>query len=121
MGTVDPEDDSVRRFIALHRRYDEQRHEWRDVVLRAFDEESEFQEFLDGLNGELRARQAAGEADRREHVSGVVREPGHRARSHNQRFLRRALEHGVWPPGWDAHDPPAGISVVTAGDPDRPA
>lgn len=121
MAMVDPEDDSLRRFIALHRRYDQHRREWRDVVLEAFDDEREFQEFLDVRNAELQARQAAGETDLREHVSGVVREPGHRVRSRNQRLLRRALEHGVWPPGWDPRDPPDGVAAVTAGDPDRPA
>jgi hypothetical protein len=120
MAMVDPEEDSLRRFIALHRRYDKRRGEWRDVVLGAFDDEREFQEFLDGRNAELQARQASGEADPREQVSGVVREPGHRVRSQNQRLLRRALEHGVWPPGWDPRDPPNGVSAVTARDPDRP-
>jgi hypothetical protein len=121
MATVDPEEDGIRRFIALHHRYDQRRREWRDVPLRAFDDEREFQEFLDERNAELQARQAAGGADPKEHVSGVIREPGHRERSQNQRLLRRALEHGVWPPGWNPHDPPDGVSVVTAGDPDRPA
>ncbi|MGH3478593.1 MAG: hypothetical protein ACRDQD_17370 [Nocardioidaceae bacterium] len=87
----------------------------------AFDDEREFQEFLDERNGDLEAKQRAEQADPREHVSGVVREPGHRLRAQNQRLLRRALEHGVWPPGWDPRDPPDGISTVTAGDPDRPA
>lgn len=87
----------------------------------AFDDEREFQEFLDARNTELQLRQAAGEADPREDVSGVVRDPGHRVRSQNQRLLRRALEHGVWPRGWNPHDPPDGVSVVTAGDPDQAA
>jgi hypothetical protein len=120
MGTVDPGDDSIRRFIALHHRYDEQRHEWRGVVLTAFDDAQEFERFLDLRNAALLAGQAAGENDPREHVSGVIHEPGHRVRAQNKRLLRRALAHGVWPAGWDPHNPPEGVSVVSAGDPDRP-
>ena len=93
MALVDPEEDSLRRFVALHHRYDEARHEWRNVVLAAFDDEHEFQEFLDARNAELEARHDAGQADPREHVSGVVREPGHRLRAQNRRLLRRGHRH----------------------------
>lgn len=120
MGTVAPDDDSVVRFVALHHRYDTTRREWRNVVLAAFDDEGEFEAFLDAKNAELLAAQTAGERDAREHVSGVIHQPGDRARSQNRRLLRRALAHGVWSPGWDPRDPPDGVSVVTAGDPDCP-
>lgn len=120
MGTVDPGDDSIQRFIARHHRYDRDRREWRDVVLAAFDDEQEFWKFLDARDAELLAAQAAGTLDPREHVSGIVYEPGHLARFRNQRLLRRALAHGVWPPGWDPQNPPDGVSVVSAGNPERP-
>lgn len=119
MATVEPDDDGIRRFVALHHRYDPSRGEWRDVILTAFDDEREFDRFLDARNAELRARQRAGEADLREDISGVIREPGHRHRIDNQRFLRRALEHGVWPPGWERHNLPDGVSVVAAGRSDH--
>jgi hypothetical protein len=121
MGKVDPDDDSLRRFVAWHFRYDADRREWRNVVLAAFDDEGEFWSFLDARHAELQAAQAAGELDAREQVSGVIHEPGHRTRSQNRRLLRRALDHGVWPSGWDPRDPPDGVSVVSAGDPDRPS
>lgn len=121
MGIVDPDDDGIRRYVALHHRHDSVRGQWRDVVLAAFDDEQEFEDFREARNEELLAGQAAGDADPREHVSGVVHEPGDRTRSQNQRLLRRALAHGVWPPGWDRQNPPNGVSAVSAGDPDRPS
>jgi hypothetical protein len=37
MARVDPEDDTIWRFIACHYRYDPQRQERRHVVVAAFD------------------------------------------------------------------------------------
>ncbi len=119
VARVDPENDTIRRFIVLHYRYDPARRERRNLVLAAFDEESEFEAFLAALNAELLARQSVGEADQREYVSGVIHEPGHRVRRQNQRLLRRALRHGTLPRGWDLANPPDGISVVSAGGTDR--
>lgn len=53
-----------------------------DVVLAAFDDEQEFEEFLDARNASLLVGQAAGTHDPREHVSGsftslgIERDPG---------------------------------------------
>ena len=41
MAEVDPEDDSIRRFIVRHYQYDPRRHERRHVVIAAFDNERE--------------------------------------------------------------------------------
>ena len=120
MARVDPEDDTIRRFIALHYRYDPERRERRNVVTAAFDDEREFKAFLNAQHAELRARQATGAADTREQVSGVIHEPGDRERQQNQRLLRRAVRHGAWPRGWDPLNPPDGISRVSAGGPDKP-
>lgn len=42
MAAVDPDDDSIKRFIVLHYRYDADRRERRNVVVQAFDNEREF-------------------------------------------------------------------------------
>jgi hypothetical protein len=42
VAEVDPDDDSIRRFIVRHYRYDPDRHERRHVVVAAFDSEREF-------------------------------------------------------------------------------
>ena len=99
MATVDPEDDSITRFIAHHYRYDPERRERRNVFLAAFDDEAEFMDFVETRGADLRARQDAGEAEEREHVGGTVYEAGHLERVRNERLLSRALDHGVWPHG----------------------
>jgi hypothetical protein len=42
MSRVDPEDDSIERFIVRHHRYDPLRRERRHVVVAAFDNEQEY-------------------------------------------------------------------------------
>jgi hypothetical protein len=97
VATVDPDDDSIRRFVALHYRYDPARHERRDVVVAAFDHEHELVAFLAGESDALKARQATGDADSHERITGVVLEPGDHETAQDQRLRRRALDHGVWP------------------------
>jgi hypothetical protein len=68
--------------------------------------------------------QAAGEdVDPREHVSGVVYEPGSRRRAANGRLVMRAIRHGVDPGPWiDELEMPTNIAVFrsTAGPGDPP-
>jgi hypothetical protein len=59
MGTVGPGGDSIRRFIAMYR-YGYARRELRDVVLAAFDDEQEFQNFLDLVQPPLHERDTEG-------------------------------------------------------------
>jgi hypothetical protein len=96
MATVDPEDDTVRRYVVEQYRYDPQRRQRRHVVVAAFDNRREYEACLRATSDELRRREAAGEdVDSSEHVSGTVREPGHRQRAANARLLRRAMIRGV--------------------------
>jgi hypothetical protein len=119
MATVDPDDDSIRSFIVQHYRYDPERRERRNVTVAAFDDEGEFEAAAASMGADLKARQSSGEADTRESISGVIHNPGDRARARNQRMLMKALEHGVWPPGWDRNNPPEGVTFVSAGGPDE--
>jgi hypothetical protein len=45
----------------------------------------------------MKARQAAGDADSHERITGVVMEPGDHESAQDERLRRRALHHGVWP------------------------
>ena len=119
MAAVDPDDDTVQRYVVWHYRYDPDRHERRQVVVGAFDNESEFDACLDATAATLRRRREIGEAaDPREHVSGTVQEPGYRRRQQNGRLLRRAVEHGLSPPNPQDLDLPSNISVVQYGLPE---
>ena len=117
---VDPDDDTITRFVAQHYRYDPERQEHRNVLLAAFDDEAEFEEFVHARGAELRDKQHMGEAEPSEHIGGTVYEPGHRKRAQNQRLLSHAFDHGVWPSGWDPKNPPDGVDVVSVEVPDEP-
>lgn len=113
VARVDPDDDTVRRYIVHHYRYDPKRHERRHVVVAAFDSRREFDACLNTASEEIERRQAAGEyVDAAEHVSGVVHEPGYARRAANGRLVMRAISHGVAPGPWmDDLEMPSNIAV----------
>ena len=94
MARVDPTDDTIRRFIVRHYRYDPSRRERREVEVAAFDNEKEFYDFYGQLHKDIEERKRAGQAEPSERVSGVVKEPGDRvtqaARRLEWRKFRRA-------------------------------
>ena len=101
VARVNPEDDSVRRYIVRHYRYDPERHERRHVVVAAFDSRREFNACLRAVSEEIERRKAVGEqVDPSEHVSGTMHEPGSRLRAADGRLVMRALRHGVAPGPW---------------------
>jgi len=96
VGRVEPEDDSIRRFIVRHYRYDPAWRERRHVVVAAFDNEPEFLACVERIRAEIAQRREREEGvDPREHASGVVHEPGYLRRAANGHLLRRAFKHGV--------------------------
>lgn len=114
MAQVDPEDDSIRRFIVRHYRYDPERRERRHVVVAAFDNEAEYEARLQEEAAEIRRRRDSGEdLDRAEHASGSIYEPGYLRRSANGHLLSRAIRHGVTPPDLDRLELPSNMSYVT--------
>lgn len=56
VGRVDPDDDSLRRYIVRHYRYDPVRRERRHVVVAAFGSRWEFWACLDAISEEIRRR-----------------------------------------------------------------
>lgn len=116
MGRVDPEDDTLRRYIVCHYRYYPKRHERRHVVVAAFDSRREYDACLQAASDEIERRKAAGEdVHPSEHVSGTVHEPGYRQRASNGRLVMRALHHGVASGPWiDELEMPSNIAVFRA-------
>jgi hypothetical protein len=76
MAVVDPDDDSIDRYVVWHYRYDAVRNERRNVVAAAFDDEQEFLAQIKRRVGQLDELQARGEADEREHIGGVWKPAG---------------------------------------------
>ena|SRR6478752_6727121 len=116
MGIVDVTDDSIRRFVVRHYRYDPERRERRHVVVQAFDTEGEFDALIGAITADIRHRRARGDrVDRSEHASGVVYEPGDRERAAAGHRLRRMMEHNVSPTAQDDRaDLPSSIARLRA-------
>jgi hypothetical protein len=99
MASVDPADDSLRRFIVRHYAYDPDRHERRHIVVAVYDNEREFKDRIDRLSRELKNRRERGEpVDPREHISGTCVQPGEAHRRAAVRVVTAAIRHGVAPP-----------------------
>lgn len=79
MTSVDPDDDSINRWVAFHYRYDPNWRERRNVNLAAFDSKAEFEAFLHQQGAELQAAKDRGEAEDVEHLGGVRRPAGYLA------------------------------------------
>jgi hypothetical protein len=96
VAEVDPQDDTIRRYVVRHYTYDPDRHERRHMTVAAFDNEGEFLTLFGRLSEEVRRRKDGGdEVDQREHYSGVVLEPGHSRLQQNGRIIRDAMARGI--------------------------
>jgi hypothetical protein len=84
------------------------------VDAAAFDNEPEYQACAAAREEIERRRGDGGPVDPREHVSGVVQEPGCRRRAANGRLVWRAIAHGVAPGRLDGLDLPGNVSFVRA-------
>ncbi len=118
VARVDPADDSIRRLIVRHYRYDPARRERRHVVVAAFDNEPEFLACVQRIEAEIRQRRERGErVDPREHASGVVHEPGYFRRAANGHLLSRAAKHGVAGLRFEELELPSNMSLFRAARP----
>jgi hypothetical protein len=122
---VDAGDDAVKRFVVLRRSYDPARREWRDAVVAAFDNVTEFEAAIDGAAVDLSRRRQSGEdVDPRENVSGAVWGPGYHRKQRAGRTLRQAIKHGAKldDETWArlSRDAPPGMAVLrSAWSPDQ--
>jgi hypothetical protein len=115
VATVDPDEDSIRRWVVWHYRYDPDRRERRNVVVAAFDNAREFQADIEKRAAQLRLRKERGEdVDPTERISGQMYEPGYRRLQRNAHLLRRAVEHGVVPARITELDLPSNVGLVRA-------
>lgn len=95
MVKIDPDDDSITRWVVRHYRYDESRNERRHVIVATFDNERELEQAIDDLARDIEDRRHAGRADPKEHATGGVMEPGYRRRAATGHMVRRALDRGI--------------------------
>ena len=91
MAEVDPDDDTIDRFVVWWYRFDPSRNERRNVTVAAFDNESEFIDRIEALTDELQRLKAAGRAEAVEHVSGLIHPAGYRAAVRAHRDAVRSL------------------------------
>lgn len=97
LSEVDPNDDSIWRWLLQHYRFDPDRCERRSVVVTAYDTAAEFEAALAAYDHRLTAEIEAGTRDGREHLSGVTWNPGYHAEQARGRLARDAVRHGVDP------------------------
>jgi len=98
VARVDAGEDSIRRFVVRHYRYDPARRERRHVVVAAFDNQGEFERCLQAVSADIDRRRAAGEpVDAKEYASGITRQAGDDQRAASGRLVTRAIRHGVSP------------------------
>lgn len=89
MAPVDPDDDTIYRFVVFHYRFDPERNQRRQVAVAAFDSWEEGTAEMERLAIELTQRKEAGLAEDREWMSGFAKEPGYRER---MRRMRQGLD-----------------------------
>lgn len=93
MVKVDPDDDSIRRYVVRRYAFDPDRGERRHQIVAAFDTEQEYRAYYEEATAELQAHRDAGlQVDPRERYTGMLLEPGHRQRAQDRRLLLRALQ-----------------------------
>lgn len=97
MPQVDPEDDSIWRFVLHHYRFDPARNQRRNVVVAAYDNQAELDAAVQALARLVHSEIAEGKRDPKESVGGTQLHPGHDAEQALGRLLRRAVSRGVDP------------------------
>jgi hypothetical protein len=94
------------------------------MIVAVFDNSLEFEAAIDAAAADLRRRRDLGEdVDPREHISGVVWEPGYHRKQQGRRISKHAIERGITldRSTWDrpADDLPPGMAVIRFdSDPD---
>src|ERR1700727_2729080 len=95
VAEVDPDDDSIARWVVAHYRYDADRRERRHVVVAAFDNPDEFHADIHARAEQLRARRESGDdVDRLERITGRTYAAGYRRQQRDAHLLMRAIERG---------------------------
>lgn len=115
VARVDPDDDSIHRWVVWHYRYDSYRSERRNVVVAAFDNPGEFFADIAERSSQLRRRSERGEdVHPAERISGAMYEPGYRRVQRNAHLLKRAIKHGVVPARVAELDLPPNAATIRA-------
>src|SRR5262249_1001034 len=99
VAEIDPEDDSVGRYIVRHYAYDPARHERRHQTIVAFDDRTESEAHINDANARLRALRAADrDVDPLEYYSGVSKPSGEAHPQRPRRLAQAAIDPGARPP-----------------------
>lgn len=85
---IDPNDDSIDRWVISHYRYDPERRERRNMVVACFDNRRASMKFFDRANSELKVAQSEGRADKKERITGARLKAGYRAEINQRKLLQ---------------------------------
>jgi hypothetical protein len=91
--SVDSGDDEIRRYVVYLNTYVPDRRERTQLEVGCFDTEAEGMRCLGDAYLELASRQGSGDADSRDRLSMVIKEPGIDSRNRQRRIEERRLRH----------------------------
>ena len=94
MSQVNPDDDTLHRYVVWHYKYDPEFRERRMTAIAAFDTFSEADKLFKKMHTELSTLKTSGQADPRERISLDTRYPGHHARAVEARLAMRKMKSG---------------------------
>lgn len=90
VAEIDPDDDTLHRYVLHWYRYDLERRERRNTAVAAYDDEREFTRHFDELRARLEEPKASGLSEPVEDISGVVL-PNSRARAQSTRLQEQVI------------------------------
>jgi len=90
--TLDPDDDTLTRYLVQHYRFDANRGERCLVVIGAFSTQREALKFLKRKSKELLGLKSAGLADTNEYICSSIMRAGHAERATETRMAIRKMK-----------------------------
>jgi hypothetical protein len=91
MARADSTDDTLRRFVVHLHAFDPKRRERRPIEVAAFDNEAEAMRCFGETHLAVLSRRATGDADPRDHITMVIKEPGIDERNRQRRIRERLM------------------------------
>jgi hypothetical protein len=107
---IDISDDSLTRFVVKHYKFDRSTKHFNHLELIALDNKKEFDKKISELGKSLQILQNANEVSSKEHIYGVIYQPGHFAQTNQMHIVKKMIRHGVNPNAYFSQNRTPGFS-----------
>lgn len=94
MALIDPNDDTLHRFVVWHYHFIEERHERKLEAICAYSSRREAEKYFRKKSAELQKLQSEGQADSKEYFSCGYQRPGSKEDSRRTRLEIRRMRSG---------------------------